>query len=69
MSPAQLRKQGIRVLPQNLKEALDAFEKDDVIQSALGPLAPDFLELKRMEWVEYMRHVSDWEVDQYLQFF
>ncbi|NCV86817.1 MAG: type III glutamate--ammonia ligase, partial [Oxalobacteraceae bacterium] len=69
MSPAQLRKQGIRMLPQNLKEALDAFEKDDVVQGALGPLAPDFLELKRMEWVEYMRHVSDWEVDQYLQFF
>jgi glutamine synthetase len=52
-----------------LKEALDAFEKDDVIKGALGPLANDFLELKRMEWVEYMRHVSDWEVDQYLQFF
>jgi glutamine synthetase len=69
MSPAQLRKQGIRLLPQNLNEALDALEKDEVIKGALGPLAKDFLELKRMEWVEYMRHVSDWEVDQYLQFF
>jgi glutamine synthetase len=52
-----------------LNEALDALEKDEVIKGALGPLAKDFLELKRMEWVEYMRHVSDWEVDQYLQFF
>jgi glutamine synthetase len=69
MSQAQLRKQGIRLLPQNLNEALDALEKDEVIKGALGPLANDFLELKRMEWVEYMRHVSDWEVDQYLQFF
>ncbi len=37
------------------------------------PSAPisrgEFLRLKRMEWVEYMRHVSDWEVERYLEFF
>jgi glutamine synthetase len=68
-TPAQLRRRGIKVLPQNLKEALDAFEKDAVVKGALGVLAEDFVELKRREWVEYMRHVSDWEVDNYLQFF
>ncbi len=68
-TPAQLRRRGIKVLPQNLKEALDAFEKDAVVKGALGVLADDFIELKRREWVEYMRHVSDWEVDNYLQFF
>jgi glutamine synthetase len=36
---------------------------------ALGPLAAEFLKLKRMEWVEYMRHVSDWETKTYLEFF
>jgi len=40
-----------------------------VVKAALGPLADDFIALKRMEWVEYMRHVSDWEVENYLQFF
>jgi len=69
MSLAQLKRRGIRVLPQNLKEALDALEKDGVVMGALGDLAPEFVNLKRMEWVEYMRHVSDWEVENYLQFF
>ena len=60
---------GIRVLPQNLHEALVALEKDDVIRAALGPVVDEFLRLKHMEWVEYMRHVSDWEVSSYLEFF
>ena len=55
--------------PQNLHEALTALEQDTVIRSALGPVADEFLRLKHMEWVEYMRHVSDWEVDYYLEFF
>jgi len=32
-------------------------------------LAEEFLRLKRMEWVEYQRHVSAWEVERYLEFF
>jgi glutamine synthetase len=60
---------GISILPQNLNEALLALEKDETIRAALGPVADEFLRLKRMEWIEYMRHVSDWEVDRYLEFF
>jgi glutamine synthetase len=40
-----------------------------VIRQALGPVADEFLKLKNMEWVEYMRHVSDWEINTYLEFF
>ncbi len=68
-SPAQLREAGIGLLPQNLSAALDAFEADSVVRGALGPLADEFLKLKRMEWLEYMRHVSDWELKSYLEFF
>jgi len=68
-SPAQLKDAGIGLLPQNLSQALDALEADSVITDALGPLADEFLKLKRMEWLEYMRHVSDWEVKSYLEFF
>jgi len=65
-----LVKAGIGVLPQNLKEALDAFEQDTVLTSAIGKdLAEEFLRLKRMEWIEYSRHVSSWEVERYLEFF
>ncbi len=69
LSEAELRKQKIGILPQNLHEALLALEKDKVIRDALGPVADEFLKLKHMEWVEYMRHVSEWEVDSYLEFF
>lgn len=68
-SDAQLREAGIGLLPQNLDAALDALEADSVITGALGPLAAEFLRLKRMEWIEYMRHVSEWEIKSYLEFF
>ncbi len=68
-SDAQLKEAGIGLLPQNLGAALDALEADELITSALGPVATEFLKLKRMEWIEYQRHVSDWEVKQYLEFF
>lgn len=69
LSPEQLRELGIGVLPQNLHEALKALEDDKTICGALGPVADEFLRLKHMEWVEYMRHVSDWEIKSYLEFF
>lgn len=68
-SDAELREKGIGTLPQSLKEAIDALASDDVIKAALGELATEFINLKNMEWVEYMRHVSDWEVQRYLEFF
>lgn len=69
LSPEELKAEGIEILPQNLHEALLALEKDEVIKTALGPVADEFLRLKHMEWVEYMRHVSDWEIKSYLEFF
>lgn len=66
---AQLNEAGVGLLPQNLNAALDALQADGVVLDALGPLGPEFLKLKRMEWVEYMRHVSDWELKTYLEFF
>jgi glutamine synthetase len=29
----------------------------------------EYIELKHMEWVEYQRHVSDWEIQRYLEFY
>ncbi|MSQ70272.1 MAG: type III glutamate--ammonia ligase [Betaproteobacteria bacterium] len=69
-NPAQLEEAGIKLLPQTLAEALDEFEKDAIVRAALGEdLAREFIRLKRMEWVEYCRHVSDWERQRYLEFF
>ncbi len=68
-SEAALKEAGISLLPQNLGSALDALEADRLVCDALGPVAGEFLKLKRMEWLEYQRHVSDWEIRQYLEFF
>ena len=63
-------RRGIGLLPQNLLEAIGALEKDEVVKAGLGAeLAAEFITLKRMEWTEYARHVSDWETQRYLEFF
>ncbi len=66
LSLEEMARRDIRVLPQSLDEALDELERDPVIQGALGPIYPEFLKLKRMEWHDYHRQVSAWEVERYL---
>ena len=69
-TPAKLAERGIALLPQTLGEALDALEADPVVREGLGEaLAAEFLRLKRMEWIEYSRHVSVWERERYVEFF
>jgi len=69
-TPAKLAERGIALLPQTLGEALDALEADPVVREGLGEaLAAEFLRLKWMEWIEYSRHVSDWERERYVEFF
>jgi glutamine synthetase len=62
----EMARREVRLLPQSLTEALDELERDEVIQAALGPIAEEFLRLKRAEWNEYHRQVTDWEVQRYL---
>jgi glutamine synthetase len=70
LSAEQLAAEGIKLLPQALNEAIDALEADSVVRAGLGSaLAAEFIRLKRMEWTEYARHVSDWESRRYLEFF
>jgi glutamine synthetase len=70
LTPAELKKLGIGILPQDLNEALNALENNKVIRDALGDgLTSEFINLKRMEWVDYMRHVSDWEINRYVEFY
>ncbi len=70
MSRAELKQRGIGLLPQSLTEALDALESDPLFAQQLGAdVIAEFVKVKRMEWVEYSRHVSDWEVNRYLEFY
>jgi len=60
----------IESLPGNLKEALAELAKSDLIKSALGShVYEKFHGLAMYEWKEYSKHVSQWELDNYLKKF
>jgi glutamine synthetase len=67
MSFRDRRKYQIDDLPADLDEALREFKKDKVITAALGEhLTQRFLEAKREEVARFQRHISKWEIDEYL---
>ena len=65
----EIARRGIRLLPQNLSESVEALRSDEVVQGALGVIYDEFVELKEAEWKEYHRQVSQWELDRYLTMF
>ena len=67
MTAAEREEMGIGTIPQNLQEALDELQKDNVIKDALGEhVLRMFTEAKRIEWERYRIQVHPWEIDQYL---
>jgi glutamine synthetase len=66
LSPSGRKEKQIGDLPWNLAEAIDELEKDSVVKEALGPACDRFVFLKRKEWQEYGRVVTDWELTKYL---
>jgi glutamine synthetase len=70
LSEDELKEQGIETLPQNLNEALDALAADTVLTERLGnEIVGEFIKVKRNEWIDYSRHVSDWELKRYTEFY
>lgn len=67
MTAAQRQEEGIESLPNNLLEAVQELEKDPFIQGVLGEhLSRRYIRAKKQEWAQYCRHVSAWEIEQYL---
>ncbi len=55
---------GAKKLPLNLLDALRAFDKDKHLKSAIGEeTSAAFLKLKMNDWLDYSRHLTDWERD------
>jgi glutamine synthetase len=70
LTPDDVKRGKIDVIPQSLAEAIAAFEADPVIQGGLGSeLAAEWVKVKRQEWVRYHNAVSRWEIDRYLTLF
>jgi glutamine synthetase len=64
----ELERRNVGLLPDSLKDAVDAFRRDDVVLDALGDhLAERFLEAKELEWRDYRMQVTPWELDKYLE--
>ena len=60
----------VRMLSANLDEATDAFAASSLAKDVFGEkMHAAWVEYKRAEWLSYVKHVSDWEVDRYLRQF
>ena len=61
-------KMGVGELPGSLAEALAELDKDEVLKTALGPnIYEAFTRAKTEEWDDYRLHVTDYEVQRYLE--
>jgi glutamine synthetase len=64
----ELAEAGVRRLPRNLGEALDAFSADSILMEVYGKeFHADYEAYKRLEWDEYNTVVGKWETDKYLR--
>ena len=61
------RRAELQTLPASLEEALDTLAADEVVREALGAhVSERFISAKRLEWDDYRREVTDWELTHYL---
>lgn len=68
LSAAELEAAGVRRLPENLGEAVDALAADELAREVLGEGFHDtYVASKRAEWREYNLVVGDWERELYLR--
>ncbi|MCZ2109101.1 MAG: glutamine synthetase family protein [Dehalococcoidia bacterium] len=67
MTPAERAARGITTLPGSLIEAIEAAEGSALLRSALGDhVFESLLKNKRIEWDRYRRHITDFELAEYL---
>lgn len=58
---------GVKNLPSNLKEAVRAMKRDDLIRDTLGEhIFSCYVQHKTDEWNDYKIRVTQWELDHYL---
>jgi len=62
----KLAKFYIKTLPADLGEAIEEFRKSKLMKETLGDHAFNkYLEIKTVEWNEFQRSVTDWELNKY----
>lgn len=67
MGDEERKARGIESLPGSLIEAIEFAEKSEVVRKALGEhVFTNFIENKKIEWNNYRRYVTDYEINTYL---
>ena len=66
----EFKKLGIRRLPKNLLQAIEALKTDKLAEEVLGSaMKKSNLSYKNDEWERYHQAVTDWEVKEYLRLY
>ncbi len=64
---ARRKQLGVDSLPENLRIAIDEFINDKLICDAMGShITEKMVEAKKLEWDEYRKYVSAWEIERYI---
>jgi glutamine synthetase len=68
LNKEQRTEMGVGELPGSLAEALTELDKDETLKNALGSTVYEaFTRAKWEEWDDYRLHVTDYEVERYLE--
>jgi len=68
LTTEERKKMKIDSLPGSLPEAMSELEKDKVVRNSLGETAYEaFMTAKQAEWDDFRMHVTDYEVERYLE--
>ncbi len=60
-------KNGIKNMPENLKDAIKELKQSKLMRETLGEhIYQKYIKAKELEWDEYRMLVSDWEIERYL---
>jgi glutamine synthetase len=67
LAQAEREQRGIKTLPGSLMEAIEVAEASPFLRSALGDhVHESLIKNKKIEWERYRRHISDFELSEYL---
>ncbi|WP_337860695.1 type I glutamate--ammonia ligase [Ferroplasma sp.] len=70
MSPEEKKKYNINAMPGSLGQALESFRESDLMKKIFGEfIYNNLLRVKQKEWDDFRSHVTDWEIDRYLDIY
>ena len=70
LSNEESKKLGIKRLPRNLFQAIEALKKDKLAEKVMGKvMLNSYILYKNDEWERYHQAVTDWEIKEYLRLY